>query len=208
MGESSSRRSSGRNTLAFMSTMKSNDIGRLDNLGHSGGHHGRDGTLSAEGRRFLKFSELALFFLFLVNPSSFSVLEGSLLGLFRKDLIDEFDRVGISQVVIQFFSRFHDICSVRVGHIGETIVVVVFSHMSVDDVFAFTSVIFLMSQSRGRRVVSVIAVEVSHHFVETISILVSFPEFTFLRLVSGVHESFEFSLEFCGFLLHFGVAVH
>jgi hypothetical protein len=44
-----------------------------------------------------------------------------------------------------------------------------------------------VSESRGGRVVSLIAVEFRHHVVETIRVVVSLPELIVLRLLSGVH---------------------
>jgi hypothetical protein len=206
VGESSSRRSGGGHALAFHSTVESDEVLRLDDLGHSGGHDVGNGTLSTERRRFLKFSELALIFLFLADKPSLSVLEGSLLGLLREYLIHELDGVRVSQVIVQFSTGLHDMCLVWVGDVGDLIFTIM-SHRSAEYIFAFTSVILLVSESSGRRVMSVVAVEVSHHFVEAISVLVGFPEFTILGLLSGVHQSLELGLELSGLLFHLGVTV-
>jgi len=73
VGEPSCRRSSRGSLLT--STMKSNEIMRLEDLRHSLGDYLRDSSLSAERRGFLEFGKLALMLFIFVAEGCLSVLK-------------------------------------------------------------------------------------------------------------------------------------
>jgi hypothetical protein len=166
--------------------MESNDLVGIDDLRHSCGHNLGNGSLSAERGRLLKFGRLARILLSFADKAGLSSLESGLDAFFSEDLVNELDRVGVGQVVVQLASRLNDIGSVGVGHVSK-LVITVMRHGSSKGVLTLAGVILLVSESRGGRVVSLIAVEFRHHVVETIRVVVALPELIVLRLLSGVH---------------------
>jgi hypothetical protein len=185
-GESTIRRSGGGDTGAFHSAMESDDLVGIDDLRHSCGHNLGDGSLSTERGRLLEFGRLARILFCLADKAGLSSLKSGLNIFFAEHLVNEFDRVGVGQVVVQLSSRLDDIGSVGVGHVSQ-FVITVMRHGSSKGVLTLAGVILLVSESSSGRFVPLIAVEISHHVVETIRVVVGLPELIVLRLLSGVH---------------------
>jgi len=124
-GESGhSRRSGRRGFLVLGHALKGDKTVRLDDLGHTGGHHVGYGSLPSEGRSFLKFSSLAGGSLLSILKPTLTFFQSGLLRFLGKDLIDELYGVLVGQVVVELSSRLHHISSTGGGNVGQLVTTV------------------------------------------------------------------------------------
>lgn len=168
-----------------------------DNFRHPGLHLLRGNCLSSDGNglSLLLLNENSLLILGLEGRFSLHGGKGGLLVGSLEDFVHECNGILVGQFVVNGLSRLHDISSVGISHIFKLVSTLRSSHRLAHGVLALPSVVFLLHKSGCRGLMLLARVELTHHFVEAISLSIGIlPELAFVS-VFGVVEIVKLGLK-------------